>query len=177
MNFILRRIIVISLLFTAFSAYADSEKMRIAIFDPVIYDNNLGEGAKVTVREIIGSWMVNNGNFTILERSMLQKVMEEQKFSNSDAVDETQASELGKLAGASKVMLTVISRANDKDLISIKYIDVETASVEHQQIKIVKSEDVFNKIKPMLGKMFKDLKGNGKSSNKLFNSLLDKLKK
>lgn len=177
MNFILRRIIVISLLFTAFSAYADSEKMRIAIFDPVIYDNNLGEGAKVTVREIIGSWMVNNGNFTILERSMLQKVMEEQKFSNSDAVDETQASELGKLAGASKVMLTVISRANDKDLISIKYIDVETASVEHQQIKIVKSEDVFNKIKPMLSKMFKELKSEGKSSKGIFNSLMDKFKK
>lgn len=159
----------------AASASNTQPRTRIAIFDPVIVDNDFSKGTNMTTREIIQAWMVNNVDAVILERSLLKKILEEQKFSNSDAVDESQASELGKLAGANKVMLTVISRANEKDMISIKFIDVETASIESQQIKMVKPENVFKEIPSMLSKMFKDMSVSKKSKNPI-KSIINKIK-
>ena len=83
------------------------EKNRIAILDPSCSGMN-DEGTKVAIREIISSTIVNLGGYSIVERSLLEKVMSEQNFSNSGAVDDTQATEIGKLAGAKKVISLLI---------------------------------------------------------------------
>lgn len=49
--------------------------------------------------------LVQNGHYTVLERSQLRKIMQEQKLSLSGAIDENQAVQIGKLAGVEALIL------------------------------------------------------------------------
>lgn len=127
---------------------AQEYRQRLAILDPVMSDSD--DGMKLVVREIVSSVFVNNGEkYTILERSLLDKVMQEAKFSNTGAVDEAQATELGKLAGADKIVLTVVSKVGTRCMLSIKLINVETATIEKQHSKVVKYESLLDVIEPL----------------------------
>ena len=127
---------------------AQEHRQRLAILDPVMSDAD--DGMKLVVREIVSSVFVNNGDkYTILERSLLDKVMQEAKFSNTGAVDEAQATELGKLAGADKIVLTVVSKVGTRCMLSIKLINVETATIEKQHSKVVKYESLLDVIEPL----------------------------
>jgi hypothetical protein len=121
----------------------ESEKQRVAVFDPASTGASIDEGTVIAVRELISSALVNSGRYNIVERSLLDKVMKEQKFSNSGAVDASQVSELGKLAGANKVVVSVLTAAGKRYMASLKMIDVQTASVANQKIKTLKSAEEF----------------------------------
>ncbi|MCM1066081.1 MAG: CsgG/HfaB family protein [Muribaculaceae bacterium] len=124
-------------------------KQRLAILDPVMSDIT-EEGMGLIVREIVSGVFVNNGEqYTILERSLLDKVIAEAKFSNTGAVDEAQATELGKLAGADKIALTVVSKVGNRCMLSIKLINVETATIEKQHSKVVKYESLLDVVEPL----------------------------
>lgn len=133
---------------TTFTVIA-GEKPRVAVFDPST-DNTVSNASKVMVRELIASALVNCGEYTILERSMLDRVMKESKFNNSAAVDESQATQLGKLAGANKVVLSVLTETGRKSMLSIKMIDVETAEVELQKAKVISSDEIFDEVEPLV---------------------------
>jgi len=132
---------------------SEETSYRVAVLDPATSGPQIDEGTKIAVRELISSAFVNAGSYTILERSMLDKVMAEAKLTNSDAIDESQATELGKLAGANKVVLSVISKAGNKNMISVKMIDVETASVERQKAKVVNSDELLDYVEPVVFQM------------------------
>lgn len=135
----------------SFNAYSQTKpKLKLAILDPVISGEKLSEGVGIGIREIISGSFVNNAdNYAIVERSMLNKVMEEANFSNTDAVDENQATRLGKLAGADKVVLTVISRVDNRCLFSIKMINVETATIDQQISKMVDYSSLLDVAEPL----------------------------
>lgn len=141
-------LILLSLIMTE-KIYAQ-QKMKLAILDPVVAGEKLTDGLRISVREIVSSTFVNNAdNYSIVERSLLDKVMQEAKFSNSDAVDESQATQLGKLAGADRVVLTVISRFESRCMISIKLINVETATIDQQISKMVDYNSVLDVTEPL----------------------------
>lgn len=129
--------------------FADNEKLRVAVFDPTSSGTSIDEGTKVAIREIISSTIVNAGNYEIVERSMLEKVMQEQSFSNSGAVDDNDATEIGKLAGANKVVLSVVTLTGGRNMLSVKMIDVKTASVERQKVKVVASGELLDVVEPV----------------------------
>lgn len=128
--------------------FADS-KLRVAVFDPTSSGTAIDEGTKVAIREIISSTIVNAGNYDIVERSLLEKVMQEQSFSNSGAVDDNDATEIGKLAGANKVVLSVVTLTGGRNMLSVKMIDVKTASVERQKVKVVASGELLDVVEPI----------------------------
>ncbi len=123
---------------------ATSNKERVAVFDPS--GTAVDEGTRIAVREIISSTIVNSGKYNIVERSMLEKVMEEQAFSNSGAVDDSQATEIGRLTGASKVLVSILTKTGGQSLLSIKLIDVMTANIERQKVQVVAPNDLLNVI-------------------------------
>ncbi|GEM_PF-3278362 len=128
---------------------AETKVLKVAILDPAIPGNN-DPALQMGVRELISNCFVNYGQeYSIVERSQLDKVMQEAKFSNTDAVDESQATELGRLAGADRVVLSVISKMGTRSLISVKMINVETASVVKQQSKIVETDLLLDVIEPV----------------------------
>lgn len=141
--------VLLALLNNLSNATGVNRVLRVAIFDPSLPGHN-DPALQMGVRELISSCFVNQGEeYSIVERSQLDKVMAEAKFTNSDAVDESQATELGRLAGADKVVLSVISKMGTRSLISIKMINVKTASVEKQQSKLVETESLLDVIEPI----------------------------
>jgi hypothetical protein len=157
---------------------AQEEKPRVAIFDPAGTAKNMDEGMAVVVREMVSAAIVNSGKYNIVERSLIDRVLKEQKFSNSGAVDETQISAIGKLAGANKVVLSVLSSAgSDKVLLSLKIIDVESAGIESQKTKVVKTDNLLDEITPLalalIGETVEvEEKSSGKSSSSFMSGLM-----
>lgn len=133
----------------ALPIFADNGKLRIAVFDPTSSGTAIDEGTKVAVREIISSTIVNAGTYDIVERSLLEKVMQEQSFSNSGIVDDNDATEIGKLAGAHKVLLSVITQTSGRKILSVKMIDVKTASVERQKVQMVSVGELLDVVEPI----------------------------
>lgn len=107
----------------------------------------------MAIRELIGAAIVNTGTYNLVERSLLESVMREQQFSNSGAVDDMQATEIGKLAGANKVVLSVVTLTGGRNMLSIKMIDVMTAAVERQKVKVVSSGELLDVVEPMTCEM------------------------
>ena len=128
---------------------AQESKLRVAVFDPTISGSDFDEGTGVIIREMVSSALVNTGKYIIIERSLIDKILKEQKFSNSGAVDDSQISQIGKLAGANKVVLSVISSAGNKGLLSLKMIDVESASIENQKTQLVDKSKILDIITPL----------------------------
>lgn len=150
----MKKIFLIAILTILSGAYHNAagqelERQRIAVFDPASSGTSIDDGTKIAVREIISSTIVNTGKYSIVERSLLEKVMEEQKFSNSGAVDDMQATEIGKLAGANKVVLSVVTLTGGRNMLSIKIIDVTTATIERQKVKVVTSGELLDVIEPL----------------------------
>lgn len=146
----MRRIFIIMLVaLICLPTFADNTKLRVAVFDPTSSGTSIDEGTKVAIREIISSTIVNAGNYDIVERSLLEKVMQEQAFSNSGAVNDNDATEIGKLAGANKVILSVVTLTGGRNMLSIKMIDVKTASVERQKVKVVASGELLDVVEPL----------------------------
>jgi hypothetical protein len=128
---------------------AQEAKLRVAVFDPAISGKSFDEGTGVIVREMVSTSLVETGKYTIIERSLIDKILKEQKFSNSGAVDESQVSQLGKLAGADKVIVCVLSSYGDKGMLSLKMIDVESAGIESQKSKVVNFANILDVIIPL----------------------------
>ncbi len=130
--------------------FAQSGELSVAVFDPSTAGASIDEGTKMAIREIISYTIVNEGDYKLVERGMLDQVMEEQAFSNSGVVDDSQATEIGKLAGANKVVLSVIIHTGNRHMISIKMIDVKTGSIEkHKVKKDVPKDELFDAIEPL----------------------------
>ncbi len=151
----MRRIYILLSVWFAFctilpvAAAAQEGKFRMAVFDPTSAGTSIDEGTKITIREIISSTIVNTGKHTIVERSLLEKVMQEQAFSQSGAVDDTQMAEIGKLTGADKIVVSVVTLTGGRNMLSVKMIDVKTANIDRQQVKVVTSGELLDIIEPM----------------------------
>ena len=102
---------------------------KVAVFDPVgTVDNALLE----IVREEISSAVVNTTGYTVLERQLINKVLEENRFQESGLVSEVQISEIGKRMGADFVFVSTISPLGANYYISCKMIEVATARIDKQ---------------------------------------------
>jgi hypothetical protein len=127
----------------------EAKKLRVAVFDPSSSGTTVDEGTKVAVRELISSTFVNTGKYTMVERSLLDKVMKEMAFSNTEVVDDSQATEIGKLAGANKVVLSVVTLVGGRNMLSVKTIDVQTATIDLQKTRVVSSDDLLEVVEPL----------------------------
>ena len=142
-------ILLLSVLAMTLSLQGQEQKLRVAVFDPTTSGIAMDEGTKLAVQELISSTFVNTGKFVMVERSMIDKIMREQAFQNSDMADNSQATEVGKLAGANKIVLSAVSLVGGRNMLSIKIIDVQTATVDQQKTKIVNSNDLLDVVEPL----------------------------
>lgn len=145
----MKKLISIIIIILVAANVAAKDKMRIAVFEPTVSGTEIDSGTKIAIREIISSIIVNTDEYNLVERSMLERVMQEQEFSNSGIVDDTQATEIGKLAGANKVIVSIITKTGGRNMLSIKLIDVKTAAVEKQQLRLVSPSELLTIIEPM----------------------------
>jgi len=123
----------ISLLFIAltFTFAANAQETRkVAVFDPA---GNVDAAVREIVREEISAGIVNSSGYIVLERQLINKVLEENKFQQGGLVDDSQISEIGKRMGADYVFVTTVSPLDRNYYISCKMIEVVTARIEKQK--------------------------------------------
>ncbi|MGH9373560.1 MAG: CsgG/HfaB family protein, partial [Vicinamibacterales bacterium] len=86
---------------------ASARRARIAILDfdyatvhsgvSAIFGSNVDVGRGVT--DLLVSYLVKDGSYSVIERKALDAIMAEQNFSNSDRADASSAARIGKLLG------------------------------------------------------------------------------
>jgi len=122
-----RIIITLIVALLSFSAIATNKK--VAVFDPA---GNAGNAVREIVREKISSSIVNIGGYEVVERHLIEKLLEEHKMQLSGLIDDNQVVEMGKLMGANVAIVTSVTEMGSNYFISIKMIDVQTAQIEKQ---------------------------------------------
>jgi len=125
----MRKFILSVLGLLAFASLMQAQLLKVAVFDPI---GDLPQETKTLIREEISNVIINSSSYQVVERSLIKKVLEENRFQSSGLVNESQLSELGRKTGADLVCITVaVSEVNDYYL-SCKLIDYQTSQIIRQ---------------------------------------------
>jgi len=78
---------------------------------------------------------VTNSDYTIVDRSKMNKIMEQHELQMTGLVDEKNAVKIGKLLSANKILAGTVSKIGSKYVISGRLVDVEkgVASFGHNE--------------------------------------------
>jgi curli biogenesis system outer membrane secretion channel CsgG len=74
-------------------------------------DQDIGKG----ITDLLVQKLVQDGKFSVIERSALDKLLAEQNFSNSDRADATSAAKIGKLLGVDCIIIGSITQFGRDD--------------------------------------------------------------
>ncbi len=111
------------------SSAADYRKTKIAVLDFI----QNGEFDSDDVGKIVSEWLttslVETGRFDVIERRLLQQIVEEQKMGKSGLVDPGSASRIGKLLGVKTVVSGTVQTYGGIYEINARLINVETGSI------------------------------------------------
>lgn len=116
-----------------------SGKQRVAVLDFTDIDGR-GNTLGAHVAEDLRYWLLQtNRQYTVLERSALDRVIDEQKLSAEAIIDETSAVEFGKLLATDAIIFGTVVVDRRKATVTAKVIDVQTGvllSMERAQVKV-----------------------------------------
>ncbi len=109
---------------------ADFQKTKIAVLDFQLQ----GKGYDTAdMGKIVAEWLitalVKEGRFDVIERRLLEKVLEEQKLVMTGVVDEQSATKLGKLLGVKIIISGSVMKFQGFMEVNARIIDVESASI------------------------------------------------
>ncbi|MCG2726491.1 MAG: CsgG/HfaB family protein [Elusimicrobia bacterium] len=118
---------------------AQNAKVKVAVMDfKTIGDKaSLGEGAA----EILRTTLIETGKYTIIERSMLKQILEEQKLSSSGIVDSKEAVNIGKILGAKLIAVGSIVKLGETYTLNIRFVNGETGEVVQGKKLTAKSKE------------------------------------
>lgn len=128
----------------------------------------IGEEAKqrqlgLVVADLVVTNLARDHRVPLVERAALQRIVEEQALGQTGAVDEAQAAQVGKLAGARGMVLGQVADAGDTFLVTARVVDAETAAVlATAEMAVPKAELVAFSAKSLVlrsksGAMFRSL--------------------
>jgi TolB-like protein len=108
---------------------SDKEKTKIAVipFQDLEVDNVTVLGRYIA--EELTTALFNSGNFNVIERNLLNKVLDELKLSQTGAIDSSSVKELGKITGVDAVVTGSIQDLIDRVAINCRLIETETGSI------------------------------------------------
>jgi hypothetical protein len=102
------------------------KKLKLAITNVSASDRF--KNLSVLAADKIELLLVNNG-YTVVDRSELDRIRDEQKFQLSGAVDDSQIVSIGKFAGADVIITGAISESGGVKTLRLRALSVETARV------------------------------------------------
>ncbi len=140
------------------TAEADFKKIKIAVLDFQLQ----GEGYETEdMGSIVAEWfitaLVKEGRFDVVERAMLKKILNEQKMGISGIVDESSATQLGKILGVKTIISGSVMKLQGVLEVNARIIDVETASIiAAENVKSTASTSLQSLIVQMSDKIIKN---------------------
>jgi curli biogenesis system outer membrane secretion channel CsgG len=103
-------------------------KTRIAVIDFCDLDGRVSLLGKFVAEELI-TRLFETGQFYVVERSLLTKVLEEQKLSLDPVIDQSTAQELGKILGVDAIVTGTITDLVDMYRLNARMIGTEKGLV------------------------------------------------
>lgn len=143
---------------------AKQEKFRLAVMD-------LEPDAGVSVKEaeyisdVLRTELVKTKMFTVIDRSSIRKILEEQAFQQKGCVDTKCTVKIGQLLAANKILEGKIQYRNRKYILLANIVDVETGKVDFaEQITLDAIEDFDSKNEIFIRKISAHISGTDESS-------------
>lgn len=112
----------------------------VAVLESIVEDP-IPMAAKHVIADIISEIIVISEQYRVVDRTAIQKLLEEQNFQLSGAVSDREIADVGKIMGADFVIVTTASRLGQRYFLSAKMIDVETGQIELQQSQELSGDD------------------------------------
>ncbi len=126
------RALLMSLLlvtWTALCGAADYHKTKVAVLD----FQQQGTFSNQDVGKIVAEWfttsLVEAGRFEVIERRLMQQILQEQKMGSSGLLDPASASRLGKLLGVKTVVTGTVQSYERTYELNVRLINVETGAI------------------------------------------------
>jgi TolB-like protein len=111
-------------------AQADFKKTKIAVLD---FQMQGEQNASADMGKIVAEWMitglVETGRFDVIERRLLEKILEEQKLGATGLIDANTAAQLGKILGVKTIVAGTVTSLEGTNEINARLINVDTASI------------------------------------------------
>ncbi len=123
-------------------------KIKLAILDFKVIGLNMDLALAIYDEFVIR--LIDSGKFTVTERDDLEKVMNELSLQNQDEFDEKSSVEIGKYLGAQIVLFGKIQKIGSKYRLSIKGVEVKTATAAFAKLITVENEDLLFDNIPLL---------------------------
>lgn len=156
------------LLIINLSSLSGYEKDKIAIlnFKAINIDSGIAEG----ITETFITYIVNSDSYQVVERTQLNKVIDELELSQNEDFNDQTAIKIGKLAKAKLITIGSIVKIGKKYSINVRLIEVETSN-----IKLAKRFDARNEgsISKALKKISKAISKFEKKEYKYYSSFKD----
>jgi TolB-like protein len=112
------------------AAHAEFKKTKIAVLDFQVQGR---QNDNADMGKIVAEWfitaLVQEGRFDVIERRLLEKVIEEQRIGVSGLVDEGSASKLGKVLGAKIVITGTVLEFQNVLEVNARILEVESSSI------------------------------------------------
>src|ERR1700730_15363845 len=112
------------LLFSVAAAYAQQapaagpRKKRVAIFDfdyatvhsgvAALFGQDVDVGKGIS--DLLVTYLVKDGSYSVIERQAMSKILGEQNFSNSDRANPNSAAKIGKILGVGAIVVGSITQ-------------------------------------------------------------------
>jgi curli biogenesis system outer membrane secretion channel CsgG len=108
---------------SAFGQQAPTDRRRVAVMDfdyatvmnsvQAVFGTNQDIGKGIAV--MLVNQLINDGSYRIYERQQLDKILQEQNFSNSNRADASTAAKIGKVAGVDLIVTGSITQFGRDD--------------------------------------------------------------
>jgi TolB-like protein len=105
---------------------------RLAVFDFNVTSGMTNETA-ITLTNRFRNGMIQTEVYTLVERSAIEQVLAEQRFSVSDIANPETAIQLGDLLSADKIIVGDIGKVGQTYSITVRLIDAQTGSIEKSE--------------------------------------------
>ena len=111
-------------------AFAEFKKSKIAVLDFQV------QGEKFETEDmgkIVAEWLittvVKTGRFDVVERRLLEKILQEQKMGSSALIDQQSAAKLGRILGVRTIVTGTVTKLSGYLEVNARVISVETGSI------------------------------------------------
>ena len=144
------------LLLSALSLTASAQQSTVAVLEPICKDNSVKPFYLLLIRGEMESSITATDEYTVYDRTAVDKIMEEQNFQRSGLVQDDQIKRLGELAGVDYVFVSEVSADEGYMTFIAKILNVETGQSTKSQSELMElnAPSVKNGCRSIATKLF-----------------------
>ncbi|MDO8805703.1 MAG: CsgG/HfaB family protein [Elusimicrobiota bacterium] len=127
-KFAFRSVVLFALLFLPLNLHAITHSVAVMPFENTAKDSSL-DWLSMGIPETITNDLFAIKGLVLVERLQLRKVMDEQKLQFTGAIDDKTVVQVGKLIGASVLVVGAFQKQDDIVRLTARFVDVKTGGI------------------------------------------------